>query len=135
MKYPNIPTNPITIGLNGIIRDSIFKNFVHKYLKGYEVVESSKYRSIQKNIDVGGAKTSAHLYNLAIDFELHKNGKKLTSYELSKVFSEKIKPNWKGYALDEGDHIHLNLDRKVTVYTSIALGTGVLAIAYYFYNK
>ena len=130
-----IPKNPITILINQWITDKYFQWFASKYLPGFKYEITSRYRSPEKNREIGGTPDSAHQYGLAIDFVLiHPDtGQYLPATQLEKVHDEFVKPNWEGYSLYEAPrtgydtgHIHVNLDRDLTKYTWIA---GLAALA------
>lgn len=136
MNLPKIPTGPITIGLNGMILDSIFKKFVQRYLPAYEIEITSGYRSPAENEAIGGAEYSAHMYNLAKDFVLkNKGGHYLPTETLKQVYEEFIKPYWEGYSsynppkTGNTGWIHVNIDRDITNKTKVVeTAAGALAI-------
>lgn len=136
MNYPKIPTGPITIGLNGMIMNSVFNNFVKKYLPAYDVEVTSSYRNPAENEAVDGAEYSAHLYNLARDFVLkYKDGNYVSAEKLEKVYNEFVKPYWEGYSYYHPPKtgvtgwIHVNIDRNLTNKTKVVeMTTGAIAI-------
>lgn len=104
------------------------------HLPDLEWVKTSGYRTPAKNKDVGGAKLSSHMYNLAEDGVLKSKitGKILEDYQMKEAFDKKIKPLWEGYALwepvkegDETGHIHLNISRDFSKYTKYGGMLGV----------
>ncbi len=137
------PTNPIHIKVNGYIVDWTLKRFINKYLPGYEIVYTSRYRDPDKNIAAGGASDSAHLYNLAIDFHLlDREGNLITDEWLKNLYDTVIKPNWThGFSQfeypnrdDSTAHIHINLDRSKTKLGIVISVVGVGLIAYIGYK-
>ncbi len=120
------PVSPLTIRLNELYFESVFSWFKDKYLPAFDVVETSGYRSAAHNAEVGGAANSAHVHGLARDFILaYKDGRPVPERQARAVFDEFILPNWPGYALWEGDHVHVNLSRKVTTAASV-VGVGLV---------
>jgi hypothetical protein len=117
------PKFALTLALNQAVTDFVFNQFKAKYLSGYDVRVTSMYREPGHNEAVGGAANSAHVHGLAVDFVLYKDGKKLGPIEQAKVFKTVVLPHWHGFALDEGDHIHVNLSRAITTSMSIAAGS------------
>ena len=122
--------------INQWITDKYFQWFAEKYLPTFRPEIISRYRSPEKNKEVGGLPDSAHQYGLALDFVLvHPDtGQYLPAAQLEKICHEFVIPNWEGFALYEKPktgttgHIHVNLDRDLTKYTWIA-GAGLAAIA------
>jgi len=126
------PSFPLTARINQAITDFYFDHFAAKYLSAYDVRKTSGLREADHNADVGGASNSAHLHGLAIDFQLWKNGARLSPAEEARVFDQVVKPNWPGFAQNEPEknHIHVNLTRQITVttgLTSFAIA-GVIAV-------
>ncbi len=114
------PKFPVSIVVNGAIVDYYLDNFLSSNIPpGIAWVVTSGYRTVQKNNEVGGALNSAHIHNLARDIVLMKDSKKLSNAETQQVFEQNIKPNWKGFSLNEGDHIHLNLSRRISTASNI----------------
>lgn len=127
MKFPPVPTGPITIGLNGFIMDTVFNGFIKQYLPAYEVITTSGYRTPDENEKAGGAKYSAHQYNFARDFALKdREGNLLSPERLKSVYDEFVKPNWNGYSsynppkTGNTGWIHVNIDRSITLKTRVA---------------
>jgi len=138
----SIPKNPITIGINSLIQNSYFEKFVDRKLPAYEVVITSQYRDPKKNEAVGGVPYSAHQYGLATDFILKQNGKKVPIEKAESVYDEFVKPYWPGFSLfgkhkndPQGYHIHVNLTRKISQYTGIAVGVGLVGLALAYARK
>lgn len=131
-----IPINPITLKLNISMTRRIFEQFMYKYLPALDYRITSEYRDPEKNRAVGGATDSAHLYGLAIDFVLvGPSGGALGPMETAHYFDAVIKPNWPGFALNEGDHIHVNLPRDYTTSTRWAGWLATAAgLAFAFHN-
>lgn len=105
--------------------------FLENVPNEYSYVKTSDYRSPEHNKSVGGVSNSAHLYGLAIDFYIvDKNGNFIGQAKQSEIFNKYIKPNWPGFALDEKDHIHINLDREIQgkIINYILLGLGGIAL-------
>lgn len=115
------PTFPLTAKINQAITDFYFDAFAAKYLAAYDVRKTSGLREAGHNEDVGGVPNSAHLHGLAVDFQLWRDGKRLSRSEEAAVFDQVVKPNWNGYAQNEPEknHIHVNLSRQITVSTEI----------------
>ncbi len=115
------PAFPLTARINQAITDFYFDRFATKYLTGYEVRKTSGLREADHNAEVGGEPNSAHLHGLAIDFQLWKNGARVSPAEEARVFSQVVKPAWPGYAQNEPDknHIHVNLSRQITISTGL----------------
>lgn len=139
MSLPAIPKNPLTIGVNEVITDMYFKNFINKYLPAFEVIVTSKYRDPQKNKQVGGALLSSHQYGLARDFVLMQDSQTLSIDRARNIYNEFIKPNWPNFSMFEEHegkyHIHLNLNRDISTYTGLAVGAGLLGIGLYYLRK
>lgn len=115
------PTSPLTLKMNGAVMDIVMDWFKSKYLPAFKVVYTSGTRTAEKNAQVGGAKNSAHVHGLARDFILYrKDGAALTEKEGKMIFDEFIFPNWPGFALWEGDHVHVNLPRHVSTVVGAA---------------
>lgn len=114
------PSFPLTAKLNQAATDFYFDNFSRKYLIDYQVIVTSTLRDDTKNAAVGGAENSAHLHGLAVDFILARDGKPIPERELKKVFDQIVAPRWPGFSLFEGDHIHLNLTRRITPAMTLA---------------
>lgn len=106
-----------------------------KYLPEYESIVTSEYRDKNQNASAGGAVDSAHLYALATDFVLNYKGVRLTESQLKRVFDEKVKPNWVGFSLFEGDHIHVNLSRSLSHATKYVGWAFSAAIGGFFLKK
>jgi len=127
MAFPAIPNGPITIALNGFILDTIFNGFMDKYLPAYDSEITSGYRTPAENEAAGGAKFSAHQYNLAKDFVLKnkKTGEYLPADMQQKIWKEFVNPNWNGYTYynppktGKTGWIHVNLDRSITDKTKL----------------
>ena len=128
------PSSPLTVKINMTFLDLIFDSWAKKYLPAYEVVKTSGYRTKEKNAEVGGAANSAHVHGLAYDFVLKQGGKLITGEKFKSIYKEFIEPNWPGFALFEGDHVHVNLSRKITVYAGLiglsAIGAIVAKVFY-----
>lgn len=130
-----IPVNPITIMFNqmkvGAARNKLQKN----HLPEYGIIITSGYRNREKNTEVGGAQDSTHMYGLGEDWVLTYENVVLNESQMEKIFYEKIEPNWPGYALFEGDHIHVNLNREESKKSSIlawsAIGIGSVGFLYF----
>lgn len=132
-----IPRLSLHKKINGWIMDSALNDFAEKILPNFELVITSGYRTPEYNATLpGAAKDSAHIYNLARDFNLKNisTGRILTDTELKKVFNRFVKPNWNGYTYYSSKKpntstgwIHVNLDRgisKKTFYLALAgMGT------------
>lgn len=114
------PAFALTAKLNQTLTDWKFKDFTDKYLPGYEVRVTSTLRTAEHNAEVGGADNSAHVHGLAVDFILLKGGKQIPVAEFQRVFDQVIAPKWPGFALFEGDHVHVNLSRTITPVMSLA---------------
>jgi hypothetical protein len=135
-----IPTNPITLWINGALTESAIRDLATKSLPAYELVITSGYRTPAYNEKIGGAQDSAHMYNLARDFTLKNKatGKIVADEELKKIFDQFIAPSWEGYKLFEpktekstGAWIHLNLDRVISDNTKfLAMAAGALTAAW-----
>lgn len=135
-----IPKNPITLWINGALTDSALRDLAAKYLPAYDLVITSGYRTPAYNEKIKGAQDSAHLYNLARDFQLKNraSGKIASDEDLKKLFDQYIAPNWEGYKLFEpktdtssGAWIHLNLDRVISDNTKfLAMAAGALTAAW-----
>ena len=67
---PDYSKNPIVIAINGWLIENYLKKFNENYLPNFEIVETSGFRTEEKNRNIGGAKDSAHVYNLARDYVL-----------------------------------------------------------------
>jgi len=115
-----IPKNPVTLAINGFLMDNYLRDFAEKNLPAYGYEITSAYRDEEKNREVGGVENSAHLYNLARDIVLTKNGIALNSAQLKQVYDQFIKPSWEGYSKLYHSHIHLNMDRELSEYTRFA---------------
>lgn len=64
---------------------------------------TSTYRDPANNARVGGARNSAHLHGLAVDVVI-----------TPATLRRRIVEAWPyGYAEDEGDHVHLNVSRRM----------------------
>jgi hypothetical protein len=115
------PAFPLTARINQAITDFYFDRFASKYLSDYEVRKTSGLREADHNEEVGGASNSAHLHGLAVDFQLWKNGQRVSPSEEAKVFAQVVKPAWPGYAQNEPEknHIHVNLSRQITISTGL----------------
>ncbi len=124
------PVSPITIWINLKVLGFVFNWFLQKYLPGYTARVTSEYRTAEHNQAVGGAANSAHVHGLARDFNLQQNGVDVPKAQEQALFEQYIKPNWPGYALWEGDHIHLNLSRKITTYAGAVGVAGVGILGY-----
>jgi len=136
-----IPTNPITLGINGWLIDKQLEALTIKYLPAWDLTITSGYRSPakQKELLEKGYKPdedSAHLYNLARDFNLINkiSGKLATDSELKKIYEEFIKPNWEGYSYFSPKQsytntgwVHVNLPKSVSDTTKFVgwAGTGI----------
>lgn len=128
---PVPPKNPITIKINEMLTRNFFEHWAEIYLPDYGYIITSHYRDPQENRDVGGVSDSAHLYALALDIVLTKNGKPIPREKAKQIFDEVIQPKWEGFALWEGDHIHLNLDREITNYTKyLGYAAGAILAAF-----
>lgn len=138
-----IPINPITIFLNGFIRQNAVDNFFERNLPAYDRITTSVYRNPVKNKEVDGAPDSAHQYNLAEDFVLINKStrEKIPEAKARIVFDEFIKPAWKGYTEfepsteTEGYHIHANLDRSLSKAMSLLGFTAVTVGGIYLYKS
>lgn len=131
MPFPPIPKNPITLTINGWLVENYIKSFFNRFLPEYEYMETSGYRSEQKQAEMKArglkpAKFSAHLYNLARDYVLTKNGRLLPDAEMKTIWETKIKPNWEGYTYfsPKQKHtntgwIHGNIDRGTSKITGV----------------
>ncbi len=120
------PTSPLTLKANSMVMDIVMDWFKAKYLPAFKVVMTSGTRTAEKNAQVGGAKNSAHVHGLARDFVLYRpDGTKLAEKEGKMIFDEFILPNWPGFALWEGDHVHVNLPRHV----SSVVGAATIGLA------
>jgi len=113
------PANPLTLAFNEVVIEWYFPQWAKKNLPAFEVVVTSKTRAPGKNEGIGGAANSAHLHGLARDFVLYRGGKPLAGKEAEEVFQKFIKPTWPGFALNEGDHIHVNLSREITMWAGV----------------
>lgn len=134
MQYPKIPINPFTLMFNGKLIASYLKYFMATYLPDLEWIETSGYRTPAKNEEEGGAKYSAHMYNLAKDGVLQSRitGKILDDLQMKETFNKIIKPKWEGFGQwepkkpgDKTGHIHLNISRDFSKYTKYV---GALAV-------
>ena len=138
MKFPPIPTGPVTIGLNGFIMDTVFRGFVKKYLPAYEVIVTSDYRTPAENEEAQGTDFSAHMYNLARDFALKDNkGNLVSAKQLKALYEQFVEPNWPGYSYYNNPvsgstgWIHLNLDRWITDKTKFAeIAVGAVTVGF-----
>lgn len=120
------PSNPLARAINGAVLDYYWQNFKDKYLPGYEVRVTSRYRNQKDNARVGGVPNSAHLHNLAIDFVIDTNGK--PNYALTeKVWHDIVSRKWRGFSLYHKNHIHVNLTRKISRLSS-AIAVAMMAI-------
>jgi len=106
--------------MNQVYTDYHFSNLVQNHLwpLGLDVAVTSSFRDADHNADVGGALNSAHLHGLAKDFVITRGGRRVPLAEEKQVFASVVKPNWPGYALHEGDHIHVDLSRTITPATA-----------------
>lgn len=143
MVFPRIPKNPLTIKINGWLVDNYLKSFFKTFLPGYEFYVTSGYRSQAKQQEMKEkglkpAAFSAHLYNLARDFVIKKNGRLLSDIEMKALFNQKIKPHWEGYtyfsnktpATNTG-WIHGNIERNHTKITgTIGLAATVAGVLF-----
>jgi len=124
----NLPSNPITKGLNDAIVGLTLSNLVKNQLPNFEVVETSGGRS-QKEQDTlkdegyKTAKDSAHLHYLAKDFTLRNisSGNLVSDGQLKTIYNDFIKEFWPGYsefspAIDglKSAHVHVNLPRELS---------------------
>ena len=127
-----IPSNNILIQiLSEIYTRFVWFLYANKHLpKTITWKITSSYRSPQKNRDVGGVINSAHLYGLALDVVFFENGAPVTFQRQTQILDKYIRPFWRGFALSEYDHAHLNLNRsvqqKIIIPAAIALGAGVI---------
>lgn len=135
-----VPKNPITIKINGWLIEYYLRSFASKYLPEYDLQITSGYRSPGEQAALrekgfSAAVDSAHLYNLARDFVILKDGKILSDTEMEKVFKDRF-PYWEGYsyfnpktALTSTGWIHANIERELTRYTMYLgiAGSAVLA--------
>ncbi len=124
------PVSPVTIWINLQVLNFVFNQFMKKYLPTFTARITSEYRTAAHNAEVGGAENSAHVHGLARDFNLQLDGVDIPKAQEKAVFDQFISPNWPGYSLWEGDHIHVNLSRQITTYASIAGVAGVGLIGY-----
>jgi len=125
------PAFPLTVQLNLVYLRLVFDWFRSKYLPAFDVQVTSEYRDQAHNREVGGADNSAHVHGLARDFILkYKDGRVVPVAQAKAVFDEFIAPNWPGFALWEGDHIHVNLSRRVSN-TSGLVGVGLVGFGVY----
>ncbi len=125
------PSSPLTVQINLAVLRLVFDWFAAKYLPAFVPVITSEYRTEAHNKEVGGADNSAHVHGLARDFILqYKNGQAVPQLQQKAIFDEFIAPNWPGFALYEGDHIHVNLNREISQYAGIA-GVGLLGLVGY----
>jgi len=115
------PRFAVAARFNQLITDYYFSDLVRRFLwpRGLDALITSTYRTPERNAEVGGAKNSAHVHGLAEDFVITRGGKRVSEAEERQLFAELIKPNWPGYALHEGDHIHVNLSRALTPSSSV----------------
>lgn len=126
MKFPNVPSGPLTLALNGFIMDLALNEFHLKFLPAFEIEITSGYRTPAKNEEVKGSFSSAHMYNLARDFVLKNKSGYLSAGQLERVYNEFVKPNWKGFSYynppktGKTGWIHVNLDREITNRTKMA---------------
>lgn len=107
--------NPIIIKATELFTDHYFKYWWEKHVNPiYKYKKTSGYRDPVHNKEVGGVDDSAHLYALALDFIItNENGQFVGQEKQSEIFNIYIKPFWPGFALDEKNHIHVNLDREL----------------------
>lgn len=126
------PASPVTVQINLTILRFVFDWFCKKFLPAYKCQVTSEYRTKTHNTEVGGAENSAHVHGLAVDFILvyPQNNQPVPAIQAKKIFEEFVLPNWPGYALWEGDHIHLNLSREISTYAGIA-GVALIGLVGY----
>ena len=95
------------------VAPGIYRAFVGRVfagLLGRPVVVTSWYRSIRENRDVGGDPASQHLLGFALDFETAESSAIVQSLRRVGLI-----------ALDEGDHVHLQLFPRAAVAPLVAL--------------
>lgn len=135
-----IPSNPITVAVNGFITENVIQSVIKKHLPGYGILFTSGHRthSDQERLLEAGykpAKDSSHLYNLARDFVLinANTGEQINGETMEALYFDKFKPFFPGYSYFDparpgvkGAHIHANLPRELTDKTKIIgyLGAG-----------
>jgi len=129
------PVNPLTLQINLAVLRYVRGNFFSKYLPTFRPVVTSDLRSQEHNEAIGGAKNSAHLHGLAEDFQLsYLTGAVIPEAQARAVYDQFIAPNWPGFSefegagKNEGYHVHVNLSREISTYSSIfsLVGLGVL---------
>jgi len=129
------PKNPLTIKINGLIFEYYMDYFNNKYMPlGYTYITTSQYRTPEYNASVkGSASNSAHMFNLARDWVVRKDGKPVEGKELQEFHSKYVKPYWKGYTYAGEKHIHANLSRRIsTASTMLAVSAmGLMGINLY----
>lgn len=142
--FPKIPTNEFTLMINGWITDYIVNNFLKFNLPEYGHKTTSGYRDFERNLKAGGAKLSAHLYNLARDkVLLEPNTNAVMSDKgMRELYEARIKPNWDDYSSftptqknTSSGWIHLNVDRQISKFTNYAGIAATIGIGTYGFKK
>lgn len=98
------------------LRGTQFESFVERIGRMYDaaealgppsfkVVATSWYRSPTHNAKVGGAPNSFHLRGLAVDFDVP--GRRVEAFPLLVALAQQFGLR----ALNEGDHIHVDVGR------------------------
>jgi hypothetical protein len=132
------PVNPLTLKINLTILRFVRDQFFKKYLPNFAPVITSDLRSAEHNAQVGGASNSAHVHGLAEDFVLtFKAGGPVSETQARAAYDQYIAPNWPGFTEwesskpGEGYHIHWNLSREVTTYSSLIALAGLGVIGFF----
>ncbi len=136
------PINPITLAINGLLINARLAKIQKEHYPEYEFIPTSGYRSPVINARTpGAASDSAHVYNLAKDFVIAKDGKVLSDSAMQSLWTSRFNPNWPDYSYfsPKKSHtktgwIHANLPRKISEGTFLFGLVGTIGIGWTVYR-